>query len=220
MKSAMILAAGRGERLKPLTLTTPKALCEIKNIPIIDYHIQNLTAAGYTKIVINHAYLGWKIRKHINSLKTKLSSEIIFSPEPPGGFETGGGIFNALKYFESETFTVINADIYTDFDLQKLRMPNESLAHLILVENTIRPKGDFGLSENNIIDNSKEYIYAGIGCYKKSIFADSILGRYSVTPILRNLANQNKITGEIHMGTWIDIGTINKLNQANNIESK
>ncbi len=214
MKSAMILAAGRGERLKPLTITNPKALCEINNTPIIDYHIQNLIKAGYTKIIINHAYLGWKIRNHINELRKQLTIEIIFCPEPPGGYETGGGIYNALKYFGTEKFAVINADIYTDYDLSKLHLPNNSLAHLVLVEN--KPKGDFGLANKNLINNNKEYVFTGIAYYHSSLFSNAILGRYSITPILRQLADKNKITGEVYHGKWIDIGTIEKLNQANN----
>lgn len=217
MKNAMILAAGRGERLKPISNTTPKALCEIKQIPIIDYHIHNLCNAGYDKVVINHAHLGWKLRNHLICLGKKLPIRIVFSPEPPGGLETGGGIFNALKYFSSQTFTVINADIFTDYDLKKLSIPNESLAHLVLVENTCKTKGDFGLHHENIVNNNKELIFSGISCYNKDIFSAASHGRYSITPILRNFANQNKITGEIHNGKWIDIGSIEKLHQANNL---
>jgi MurNAc alpha-1-phosphate uridylyltransferase len=214
MKSALILSAGRGERLRPLTLTTPKPLCKINNIPIIDYHIQNLVKAGYTKIVINHAYLGWKIRNHINIISKDLPIKIIFSPEPPGGYETGGGIYNALKHFNSEIFTVINADIFTDFDLNLLEMPINSLAHLILVKNTIKPLGDFGLSPNNLINNQGDLIFSGIASYNKEMFANLAIGRYSITPTLRQLADQNLITGEIYSGKWIDIGTIGKLKQA------
>jgi len=217
MKSALILSAGRGERLRPLTLTTPKPLCKINNIPIIDYHIQNLVKAGYTKIVINHAYLGWKIRNHINILNKDLPIKIIFSPEPPGGYETGGGIYNALKHFNSEIFTVINADIYTDYDLNLLHIPTNSLAHLILVDNTIKPLGDFGLSPKNLINNQRDFIFSGIACYNKAMFADLTSGRYSITPTLRQLADQNLITGEIYPGKWIDIGTIEKLRLANDL---
>lgn len=215
MKNAMILAAGRGERLKPITITTPKALCEIKNIPVIDYHIHNLINAGYSKVIINHAYLGWKIRKHIHALRNQLPIEIIFSPEPPGGYETGGGIYNALKHFDKESFAVINADIFTDYNFKNLHLPSNSSAHLVLVKNSSKPKGDYGLSDNNLINNNNEYIFSGIACYHTSIFLDSILGRYSITPIIRRLANQHKITGEIHDGKWFDIGTIERLNDAN-----
>lgn len=215
MKSAMILAAGRGERLKPLTLNTPKALCKIKDKPIIDYHIENLVNSGYSRVIINHAYLGWKIRNHIKSISKHIPMEFIFLPEPPGGFETGGGIYNALNHFNSDKFTIINADIFTDYDLNKLYLPPNSLAHLVLVENTSKPIGDFDLSPDNLVTNDKKYIFSGIGCYDRSLFSDSNLGRYSLTPLLRKFAEKNKITGEIYHGKWIDIGTIEKLQQAN-----
>lgn len=210
----MILAAGRGERLKPLTNKVPKALCEINGIPIIDYHLENLARAGFNKVVINHAYLGWKIRNHINA-KKNLPIEIIFSPEPPGGLETGGGIFNALQHFGTQEFTVINADIFTDYDLSKLRLPINSLAHLVLVKNPDKQKGDFGLSNDKFINNENQLTFSGIACYHNKILSNSTIGRYSITPILRHLAYQNKITGEIHSGKWIDIGTAEKLTQAN-----
>lgn len=217
MKSALILSAGRGERLKPLTLTTPKPMCKINNLHVIDYHIQNLVKAGYIKIIINHAYLGWKIRNHINTLSKELPIEIIFSPEPPGGYETGGGIYNALKLIDADTLTVINADIFTDYDFNSLHLPNTSLAHLILVKNTIKSNGDFGLSTNNLINNQKQLIFSGIACYHSSIVSNLTLGRYSITPILRQLADQNLISGEIYTGKWLDIGTIEQLKQANEL---
>lgn len=211
----MILAAGRGERLKPLTNTTPKALCQVANRPIIDYQLQKLAAAGFEKVVINHAYLGWKIRDYLQN-RPKLNLEIVFSPEPPGGLETGGGIYHALKHFNNQAFAVINADIYSDYDLGQIHLPDTSLAHLILTKTPKGQRADFGLNKNQLVNNPKKYTFSGIACYSPEFFEDANSGRYSVTPILRKLATQNKISGELFTGSWIDIGTIEKLNLANN----
>lgn len=211
----MILAAGRGERLKPLTNTTPKALCSIADRPIIDYHLHNLAAAGFTKVVINHAHLGWKIRNYLQN-RQDLNLEIVFSPEPPGGLETGGGIYHALKNFETQAFAVINADIYSDYDLKNIRLPDNSLAHLILTETPKGHRADFGLNKSQLINSPPKYTFSGIACYSPDFFKNTKSGRFSVTPILRYLAEQNKVSGELFTGKWIDIGTIDKLNLANN----
>lgn len=212
----MILAAGRGERLKPITDKLPKALCPIANIPIIDYHLNKLATSGFTKIVINHAYLGWKIREHIRK-NSNLDFEVIFSAEPPGGYETGGGIFHAIQHFADDPFVVINADIFSEYDFADLKLPSASLAHLVLVENPINKAGDFGINNLNMINNNKEYTFAGIACYSPKFFVNQKLGRYSVTPLLRSFASANKISGEIYSGSWVDIGTADKLSLANEI---
>ena len=209
----MILAAGRGERLKPITEIQPKALCRINDEPVIKYHLINLAKAGFEKVIINHSYLGWKIKDYISGLKD-LGLEIIFCPEPPGGLETGGGIFNALSYFKNNHFLVINADVYTDFDLTKVKKPTNSLAHIILYENTKLGPGDFGILNNKVINEKREFIFTGIGCYHAEMFNSIEPGRYSLTPILRNLANTNQLHGEIHTGTWFDIGTVEQLKLA------
>lgn len=212
MKNAMILAAGRGERLKPITDIQPKALCKINNIPVLEHHLLNLEKAEFEKVIINHAYLGFKIRQHVKSIKN-LSLQIIFSPEPPGGLETGGGIFQALPHFGEEPFTVINADIYSDYDLKMLKLPKNSLGHLVLVEKNSMHNGDFGINENNkyLKNDNKTHIFTGIACYSPKLFSNCKIGRYSITPILRNKTDQNKITGEVYSGSWFDIGTISQL---------
>jgi N-acetyl-alpha-D-muramate 1-phosphate uridylyltransferase len=214
MKTAMILAAGRGERLKPLTEFRPKALCQVHDIPVIEYHISNLAKAGFERIIINHSYLGWKIRQYLNKLPN-VDLDIIYSPEPPGGLETGGGIFNALSNLGSEPFIVINADIYTDYDLSLLKLPENSLGHLVLTKNQNTCKrGDFGISKQHLINNDKELTFTGIACYHHELFKSLKEGRYSITPILREMAKNNQITGEIHNGSWFDIGTVEQLNLA------
>lgn len=156
MKTAMILAAGRGERLKPLTKTCPKAMCRVQGMPLIEYHVANLAAAGFQKIVINHAYLGSQIRHHLQDGR-RWGVEICYSPEPPGGLETGGGIINALPLLGNAPFITVNADIYTNFNFASIHLPKESLAHLILVDNPAHnSRGDFGLNGNRQVINDEK----------------------------------------------------------------
>jgi MurNAc alpha-1-phosphate uridylyltransferase len=216
MKTAMILAAGRGERLKPLTLIKPKAMCQVKGKPLIEHHVINLKKAGFSKIVINHAYLGDQIRHHFGD-GDKWGVEIGYSPEPPGGLETGGGIVSALPYLGTEPFLTVNADIYTDFDFSSLKLPETSLAHLVLVKNPSHNlKGDFGLTlQQQLLNHEKHYTFLGIACYHPKAFSQSAIGRYSVTPLVRNLADQGLASGVRYDGLWIDIGTIERLTSAN-----
>ena len=216
MKVAMILAAGRGERLRPLTDFKPKALCKVYNISLIDYHITHLAQAGFERIIINHAHLGGQIRQHLNT-GARFGLEILYSPEPPGGLETGGGIFNALSLLGTTPFLTINADIFTDYNLASLTLPTTSAVHLVLVD---RPQaftqGDFGLSNAGLLDNEpRRYTFSGIACYRPEVFNGCRPGRYSVTPLLRELALKKRATGEVFKGQWFDIGTLERLKLAN-----
>src|ERR1700733_9166577 len=132
MNTAMILAAGRGERLRPLTECYPKALCIVKGKPLIEHHIINLAQAGFEKIVVNHAYHGSQIRHYLGDGRN-WGVDIIYSPEPPGGLETGGGIIQALPFFNNKPFITVNADVYTDYDFKEIRMAKVDYLHLILV---------------------------------------------------------------------------------------
>lgn len=216
MKTAMILAAGRGERLRPLTNTRPKPMCTIQNIPLIEYLVKNIALAGFERIVINHSYLGGQIRQHLgNGLHWNV--EIVYSPEPPGALESGGGIVNALPLIGHQPFLTVNADIFTDFPFANLAPPERSLAHLVLV--TKPPyftQGDFGLSKSQeLINDDRKYTFAGIACYRPELFSKSKQGRYSITPILRQLAANKQATGEIYQGEWVEIGTPERLEQVN-----
>ncbi|PJD90427.1 MAG: mannose-1-phosphate guanylyltransferase [Legionella sp.] len=215
MKTAMILAAGRGERLRPFTDHHPKALCTLYNKPLIAHHLQNLAQSGYQRVIINHAYLGDQIRRFVNYYHDH-GLEIVFSPEPPGGLETGGGIVNALHVLGSEPFITLNADIYIDYDLTQLSLPAQSLAHVILVQKpSYRTLGDYGLSQNGTLNNTeRDYIFSGLTVYRPEFFKHSMTGRYSVTPLMRQLTELNHITGEVHQGTWFDIGTPEQLRMA------
>lgn len=219
MNTAMILAAGRGERLRPLTNQIPKALCLVQGKPLIEHHVMNLAAAGFEKIIINHAYLGGQIRQHLGD-GSRWHVDIQYSPETPGGLETGGGIVNALPLLGEKPFITVNADIYTHFDFKQLLaiLERVSCIHLVLVNNSkkLSHYGDFGLEQECIVTNTdKQYTFAGIACYNPNILKHLQFGRYSVTPLIRQYVTERKVTGQWYSGTWFDIGSIERLNAAN-----
>jgi MurNAc alpha-1-phosphate uridylyltransferase len=216
MKTAIILAAGRGERMQPITKAQPKALCHVHGIPLIEHHVSNLAKSGYQKIIINHAHLGGMIRRHLGNGK-RWGVEIVYSPEPPGALETGGGIVNALPLLGEEPFIVVNSDIFTDYNFASLTLNNSAQAHLVLINRPqYKQDGDFGLSDNNMVTNKNNYTFIGIACYRPIIFQNHRPTRFSITPILRQLVNDNKVSGEIHSGQWLDVGTPARLLLANN----
>ena len=215
MKTAMILAAGRGERLRPLTDLTPKALCKVRGIPLIEHHVTHLVDAGFNRIIINHAYLGGQIRQYLGN-GARWGVDIYYAPEPPGGLETGGGLLNALPLLGNAPFLTVNADIFTDFNFKTLKLPTNSMAHLIVIPKPhYLTHGDFGLSRTGLItNNEREYTFAGIACYRPECFDGLKPGRYSVTPLLRAWADAEQLTGEEHTGRWIDIGSPERLKWA------
>ncbi|QRN04859.1 NTP transferase domain-containing protein [Legionella sp. MW5194] len=217
MKTAMILAAGRGERLKPLTLYTPKAMCRVQGIPLIERHVVNLARAGFEKIIINHAYLGGQIRHHLGDGR-RFGVTIHYSPEPPGGLETGGGLQNARHLLGDEPFLTVNADIVTHYDFTRLALPQDSLLHLVLVPNPAHNQvGDFGLTAEGRVTNDRVYTYPGIACYHPQALTSCLPGRYSIVPLMRALVRNQQATGELFQGAWVDIGSIDRLNQANTL---
>lgn len=216
MKTAMIFAAGRGERLKPLTDTCPKALCKVRGIPLIEYHIQRLAEAGFQTIVINIAHLGSMIRDYVGN-GSRWNINILYSPEPPGALETGGGLLNARPLLGDTPFVTVNADIMTDYDFSHLSLPQERFAHLILVK---RPAyyahADFGLSEHGLLSlQNKQYTFSGIACYNPRLFDTLKPGRFSITPILKQQIANEKVSAEVYHGNWIDIGSQKRLTAAN-----
>ena len=212
MKTAMILAAGRGERLRPLTDVTPKALSKVHGIPLIEHHVINLARAGFNHIIINHAYLGGQIRQHLGN-GTRFGIDIVYSPEPPGALETGGGIVNARPLLGDAPFVTVNADIYTDYDFKELALPSNSLAHFILVNKpSYSGQGDFGLSANGLLNNDqKDFTFSGIACYQPAFFEHLKPGRYSVIPMIRQCITASRVTGTLFSGHWADIGTMERL---------
>jgi len=206
---AMILAAGRGERLRPLTDTTPKPLLEVKARPLIVHHLEALSGAGFTEVVINLSWLGNQIRDLLGS-GSEFNLSIEYSEETEA-LETAGGIQKALSLL-GERFIVVNADIYTDYDFNRLRQ-SESMAHLVLVDNPQHnTQGDFSLAESTVgNDGSPRYTFSGIAQYHRDFFIKMAPGKQALAPLLRAAATLGQVTGELFHGHWTDIGTLERL---------
>jgi len=209
---AMILAAGRGERLRPVTDTTPKPLLDIHGRPLIVHHLERLATAGFREIVINLAHLGDQIRDALGD-GSNWGLNIHYSQEPPGALDTGGGINNALPLLGESPFAVINGDIFCQYPLARLRAIKCDHAHLVLVPNPEQhPKGDFALQGGYVNDETQpRHTFSGISVYNPRFFADAPGGRFSVVPMLISAMTERKVTGEIFRGEWHDIGTLERL---------
>lgn len=212
---AMILAAGRGERLRPHTDITPKPLIQVGEHRLIEYHLLNLASAGFKDVIINISWLADQIRETLGDGST-YSLNITYSDEGEEALETAGGIINAMPYLGDEPFIVINGDIWCDYDLGNLKNPGMAQeAHLVLVNNPEHNSdGDFAI-ENGMIRNNGEnrLTYSGIGVYTQAFFADTNPGKKALAPILRKKSDLDKVSGEVHNGKWVDIGTIERLAQ-------
>ena len=205
--TAMILAAGLGSRMRPLTNNTPKPLLEVGGKPLIVWHIEQLEKAGFKEIVINVAYLGEKIIEYLGD-GSEYGVKIIFSDErEEGALETAGGIVKALPWL-SETFLVINGDIWTDYNYRHdFNLEENNLAHLVLVKNPEHNlEGDFFLAETE-----KKYTFSGIAYYAKSFFDGVSSSKAPLAPLLFNAVKKQIIQTEYHTGKWYDIGTPNRL---------
>ena len=208
---AMILAAGRGERMRPLTDATPKPLLAVHGTPLLDRLISQLARAGFTDIVINIAHLGERIRAHLGT-GARLAVDIRYSDEGPAGLETGGGIHRALPLLACDPFLVVNGDIYTDYDFARLPTSLAGLAHLVLVDNPEHhPEGDFGLRDGRVADAAPRLTFAGIGVYRAALFAEATAERFPLAPLLRHAAARGMISGEHYRGPWTDVGTPERL---------
>ena len=212
---AMILAAGKGERMRPLTLTTPKPLVRAGGVPLIEYHLRALARAGFTEIVINHAWLGQQIEDHLGD-GSRFGVSIHFSPEGEP-LETGGGIFRALPLLGDEAFVVVNGDIWTDYDFSALRQPLEGLAHLVLVDNPEHhPDGDFILADGKVHDGepaADKLTYSGIAVLHPQLFDGCPDGAFRLAPLLRKAMAEGRVSGEHLKGHWVDFGTHERLAQ-------
>ncbi len=207
----MILAAGRGERMRPLTDHTPKPLLPVAGKPLIVWHIERLVAAGYTQLVINHAHLGQQIETALGD-GSRWGVSICYSAEGEGSaLETGGGIHNALPLLGDEPFLVVNGDVFTDLDFATLKMPDRCLSYLVLVDNPQHhPEGDFKLSGMRLRDTADKagcLTYSGIGMYHKSLFDNCRPGAFPLAPLLREAMDHDKVCGTHYTGHWIDVGT-------------
>ncbi|HEY9190550.1 MAG TPA: nucleotidyltransferase family protein [Sulfurovum sp.] len=213
---AMILAAGLGTRMRPLTDKTPKPLLNVGGIPLIVWHIERLAHDGFTDIVINIAHLGYQIPEALGD-GSEWGVHITYSDEQEeGGLESAGGIVKALPLLGEETFLVVNGDIWTDYDFQENRKLAEGiLAHLILVPNPEHnPEGDFALNGQRVVD-AKQYTFSGIGYYSPKLFEAVPYGKSALAPLLRAAMKEGKVTGELYEGEWLDIGTPERLELLN-----
>lgn len=211
---AMILAAGRGERMRPLTDTTPKPLLRAGERALIEYHIDALVAAGLTEIVINHAWLGAQIEAALGG-GTRYGARIVYSPEGEQALETGGGIVNALPLLGSEPFVVINGDIYTEYPFAALKRQPTAQAHIVLIPNPPHhPKGDFALTGGRVLNGGEQmFTFSGISVYRPQFFAGCRNGIFPLAQLLRRAADAGELTGELYEGLWMDIGTPARLQE-------
>lgn len=218
---AMILAAGRGERMRPLTDHTPKPLLQAGGKPLIVWHIEHLVRAGITDFVINHAHLGAQIEQALGD-GSRFGATILYSDEGTA-LETAGGIAFALPLLGDEPFAVVNGDIYCDYDFAQLpalatqMQNNQDNAHLVLVDNPAHhPQGDFLLQDKRILptNDSLQLTFSGIGLYRPSLFTNIPRGsKAALAPMLREQIALGKVSGEHHHGAWVDVGTPQRLTQ-------
>jgi MurNAc alpha-1-phosphate uridylyltransferase len=207
---ALILAAGRGERMRPLTDHTPKPLLQAGGRALIEHHLVNLARAGISGVVINIAHLGAQIRAALGN-GSRYGVALQYSDEGETALETGGGIFHALPLLGGAPFLVINGDIWTDYPFAKLAAPlqPDRLAHLILVDNPAHhPDGDFSLHDGSLGDTGPDKLtFSGIGVYDPALFANCRAGKFPLAPLLREAMQRGRVSGEHYCGGWADVGT-------------
>jgi N-acetyl-alpha-D-muramate 1-phosphate uridylyltransferase len=209
---AMILAAGRGERMRPLTDHTPKPLLIVGGKPLIVWHIERLAKVGITQLVINHAYLGAQIERALGN-GAQWGVDIAYSPEV-NALETAGGIANALPLLGDAPFLVVNGDVFTNIDFASLHLKSTILAHLVLVPNPPQhPNGDFKLDNGNVVEEgSHKLTFSGVGVYHPQLFACIARGQPAkLAPLLKAAMANQLVTGSLHTGEWHDIGTPERL---------
>ena len=215
---AMILAAGRGNRFRPLTDTVPKPLIEVCGKPLIEYHIEKLAQLGISEVVINHAWLGDKIESALGDGR-RWGIHIHYSAEPEGGLETAGGIIQALPLLGEAPFLVINGDVYSDlpFDrlikqAQRMQESSDISAFLMLVPSpNHNTQGDFGLLEGNQVSESGRYTFSGMSVLHPKLFEGFEVGFIKLAPILRRAMQKQQVVGDVFDGYWSDVGTLERL---------
>jgi MurNAc alpha-1-phosphate uridylyltransferase len=231
---AMVLAAGRGERMRPLTLDRPKPLLEVAGLPLIGHHLHALAMAGFRDVVVNLSWLGDQIREELGD-GSRYNVRIEYSDEGPEPLETGGGIFRALPLLGPSPFLVLNADVWTDYPYAKLRelLRPDDLAQLVLVANPgHNPRGDFVLRAGRVIDDThmpgkvggrvdegetdregERLTFSGVGVYRPELFSGCQDGVFKLAPLIRSAAREGRVGGELHDGEWMDIGTPERLSE-------
>lgn len=214
--TAMILAAGRGERMRPLTDIVPKPLLPVGGKPLIAWHLEKLAAAGFQRVVINHAYLGEQIEQALGN-GSRWGLQILYSAEGQGeALETGGGICKALPLLGETPFLVVNGDLFTDLDYARIHIPEGSLAHLVMVDNPEHhPRGDFCLNGDGLLHTEGEacLTFSGIGVYRPALFAGCRVEPFPLATLLRRFMACGKVSGEHFSGRWLDVGTPQRYRQ-------
>jgi N-acetyl-alpha-D-muramate 1-phosphate uridylyltransferase len=213
---ALIFAAGRGERMRPLTLSTPKPLLRAGGRMLIEPHLQRLAAAGVREVVINTSHLAEQFPAALGD-GSRWGLRIHYSYEGPEPLETGGGMHKALPLLGAAPFIAVNGDICTDFDFSTLPQNPAGLAHLVMVDNPPQhPGGDFVLRDGRLHDEaSPRLTFAGIGVYRPELLATHAPGRFSIVPILRAAMGAGEVAGSHYQGAWSDIGTAQRLAELN-----
>lgn len=208
----MILAAGRGERLRPLTDEVPKSLVEVHGESLLERHLENVRRAGISTVVINLGWLGDKIVERVGSGE-RYGFEVVYSDERGNVLETGGGIHKALPALGDRPFLVVNADIYTDMPVPELTLDAHHLGHLVMVPTPeYREHGDFDIDDGLIRNgDSPVYTFSGIAIYRPQLFDGCEAGRFPLAPILREAADRGQLSGSVYEGVWADVGTPERL---------
>lgn len=218
MRHALILAAGRGERMRPLTDTTPKPLLDVHGKPLIVHHIEKLAAIGVNYIVVNTAHLADRFPEALGD-GSRWGVRIRYSYEGPEPLETGGGMLKALPLLGDEPFIVVSADIWSDFDYATLPREPEGLAHLVMVENPdFHPGGDFSLHGDRLYDDdapvdAERLTFGNIGVYRRELVASEAPGAFKLGPLYRKAIAQGRLTGEKYAGFWRNVGTPAQLDE-------
>lgn len=210
---AMLLAAGRGERLRPITDSLPKPLVEVAGKPLIAYHLEALARAGVREVVVNLSWLGGLIRAALGN-GDRYGVRISYSEEGPEPLETGGGIFKALPLLGGAPFLVVNADIWTDMDFSRsLALEADADARIILVPNPAHhPQGDFGIDTGWVLEREHERLtYTGVGLYRPEFFAGCQAGKFPLRPLLSRAIAARRLRGEVFHGQWCDVGSPERL---------
>lgn len=209
---AMILAAGRGERLRPLTESTPKALVEVRGRSLLERHLDRLRSAGIETVVINLGWLGEQVAERVGSGHA-YGLQVIYSREGDNILETGGGIHRALPLLGDEPFLVVNADILTDMPLPPAALAESDLGHLVLVPRPAHKQhGDFDLQEGRVcVSRHAAYTFSGVAVYHPEFFAGCEPGRFPLAPMLRSAAREGRLAGSLYEGMWEDVGTPERL---------
>jgi len=208
----MVLAAGRGERMRPITDTLPKPLVPVAGKPLIAYHLERLAAAGVRDVVVNLSWLGERIRAALGDGRDYRLS-ISYSEEGPVPLETGGGIFKALPLLGPGPFLVVNGDTWSDIDYARLALEDGANGRIVLVPNpTHNARGDFGVDGDVVVDREIDrFTYSGVGVYRPEFFDGCSPGRFPMLPLLKRAITARMLRGEVHHGEWCDVGTPERL---------